>query len=138
MTTCTWDGKRLSADTRSITGGVIDQHACQKLFKKNGVVCAVAGNLSDAMRAVDFLLGITEKKPNDGDYEIMLVSKDRAEYYDTNVQPIPLATPFAIGSGRAEAMSAMLCGKTGKEAIKIAAKLDPNTSVDFGVRSYKI
>lgn len=140
MTTCTWDGKRLSADTRSITGDVIDQAPCQKIFQKNGVYCAIAGDVAEVMPAVDYLLGRKKKKPeiDEGDFQIMLVSETRCEYYGGSLKPSPLAAPFAIGSGSSHAIAAMLCGKSGPKSIRIAAQLDASTGVEFGVRTYKI
>lgn len=140
MTTCTWDGKRLSADTRSVTGTVIDQGPCQKIFQRKGVFCAVAGDIAEALPVVNYLLGKEKEPPeiNGSCFQIILVSGTRAEYYYSDLKPAPLATPFAIGSGAEFAMAAMLCGKSGRKAIRVAAKLDNNTSVDYGIRSFRI
>lgn len=140
MTTCTWDGKRLSADTRSITGSTIDQAPCQKIFQREGIYCALAGDVAEAITVIDYLLGRKVEPPElpVAEFQIMLVSDTRAEYYANSLNPSPMEAPFAIGSGTDYALSAMLCGKSGRKAISIAAKLDPNTSVDYGVRSFKI
>jgi ATP-dependent protease HslVU (ClpYQ) peptidase subunit len=140
MTTCTWDGKRLSADTRSITGSTIDQAACQKIFQRKGIYCALAGDIAEAIIVIDYLLGKEVEPPElpVGDFQIILVSKTRCEYYYNSLNPSPLESPSAIGSGADYALSAMLCGKSGSKAVTIAAKLDPYTSVDYGVRSFKI
>ena len=139
MSTCTWDGKRLSADTRCITGDVIDQSPCQKIFRKKGIYCAVAGDLADAIEVTRYLLnGGDAPDYTEGSFEIMLVSKDRCEYYGGNLKSVPLPTPFAIGSGGDYAVAAMLCGKTAPKAIKIAAKMDASTGTEFGIRTYKI
>lgn len=139
MTTCTWDGKRLSADTRSITGDVIDQGPCQKIYSRKGVYVALAGDVAKALPIVEWLLNPKGEKPKSTkDFQAILVSKDRQEYYGGSLKPVPLTTPHAIGSGGDFAIAAMLSGKTGPQAIKIAAKMDPNTGIDFGVRSYKI
>lgn len=140
MTTGTWDGVRISADTRSITDDTIDQGPCQKIFQKKGVYCAVAGDLGAAKKAALWLLGRKKNKPKleDEEFEIILVSKDRQEYYDESLVALELPTPHAIGSGKQPALAAMLAGENGREAIRIAARIDPNTSVDYGLRSFKV
>lgn len=140
MTTCTWDEKRLSADTRSMTGDVIDQGPCQKIFQRKGVFCAVAGDLAEAIPVVRYLLKPKGKRPKigKGDFQILLVSASRAEYYDGEYIALPVTGPFAIGTGGDHALAAMLCGKSGPQAIRIAAQMDPHTGVDFGVRTFKI
>lgn len=139
MTTCTWDGKRLSADTRSITGAAIDQGPCQKIFQRQGTYVAIAGDVAEVMPVVRWLLNpeLDEPECPEG-FQIILVNQYRREYYCDSLQSSPMATPFAIGSGADYAIAAMLSGKTGPKAIKIAAKIDANTGVDYGVRSFKI
>lgn len=143
MTTCTWDGKRISADTRSITGAVIDQAPCQKIFQKKGIYCAIAGDVATALIVMEYLLKDKRKaeRPEldaEDIFQIMLVSKDRCEYYSCSLDPSPMAAPCAIGSGGDYALAAMLCGKSGPQSIQVAAKMDPYTGVEFGIRTYKI
>lgn len=142
MTTCAWDGKRLAADTRSTMDDVIMQGACQKIFQRKGVFCAIAGDISEAIPVAKYLL----KRKKDADppefeeesFEILLVAEDRVEYYGGTLKPVLVEAPFAIGTGANHAVAAMLCGKKAQEAVRVAAKMDVNTGVEFGVRSYRI
>jgi len=140
MTTCAWDGKKLSADTRSVTGDVIDQSACQKIFQRKGVFCAAAGDLAEAISVVKYLLNKKGEPPDfeEGSFEIMLVSETRSEFYGGTLKPVPMEAPSAIGSGGSYAIAAMLCGKSAPNAVRIAAKMDSNTGVDFGVRTFRV
>lgn len=144
MTTCVWDGEFICADTRSITGTVIDQGACQKIFQKNNVFCAVAGDIAEATIVVKRLLMPEKNSEEDsyivdsGDWQIMLVSESRCEYYGGTMLPAPMTTPFAIGTGGSFALAALLAGKTGLQAIRLACKMDACSGVEFGIRKYRV
>ena len=144
MTTCVWDGEFICADTRSMTGAVIDQAPCQKIFQKNGVYCAVAGDLAEAVIVVKRLLNPQKPTPEDshlveeGEWQVILVSETRAEYYGGTMLPAPMSAPFAIGTGGSFALAAMLAGKTGPQAIRLACKMDACSGVEFGVRKYRV
>ena len=144
MTTCVWDGEFLCADTRSMTGSVIDQGPCQKIFQKKGVYCAISGDLAEAVIVVKRLLNPQRPSSDDvhlvdeGDWQIILVSETRAEYYGGCMLPAPVAPPFAIGTGGSYALAAMLAGKTGPQAIRLACKMDAYSGVEFGVRKYRV
>jgi len=144
MTTCVWDGEFICADTRSMTGSVIDQGPCQKVFQKRGVFCAISGDLAEAFIVVQRLLNPQKPTPDDvhlveeGDWQIMLVSETRAEYYGGTMLPAPMAAPFAIGTGGNYALAALLAGKNGPQAIRLACKMDACSGVEFGIRKYKV
>ena len=141
MTTCSFDGQNLAADTRSMTGGIIDQSPCQKIFRRKGIFCALAGDVSEALVVIKYLLNPKLEKPiieEGGNWEIILIGGGRTEFYSGTLNPSPMEAPFAIGSGSGYAIAAMLCGKTAAQSIRIAAKLDSSTGVEFGVRNFKI
>ena len=144
MTTCIWDGEFICADTRSMTGDVIDQGPCQKIFQKNGVYCAISGDLAEAVVVVKRLLQPQKPSADDvhlveeGEWQIFLVSETRSEYYGGTLLPAPMAAPFAIGTGGSYALAALLAGKTGPQAIRLACKMDACSGVEFGVRKYRV
>lgn len=143
MTTCVWDGEWLCSDTRSMTGSVIDQTPCQKIFRRNGVYCAVSGDLAEATLAVKKLLNpknYREDNPflEEGDWQILLVSDTREEYYCGSLLPSPAGAPFAIGTGGSYALAAMLAGQTGAQSVRLACRMDANSGVDYGVRKYRV
>jgi hypothetical protein len=48
--------------------------------------------------------------------------------FDESVHPYPLNDPFAaIGSGAMAALAAMHLGSNPRQAVKVAAKVDPST-----------
>jgi hypothetical protein len=90
------------------------------------------------------LLLPTNSSPDDsyivdaGDWQIMLVSESRCEYYGGTMLPAPMTTPFAIGTGGSFALAALLAGKTGPQAIRLACKMDSCSGVEFGIRKYRV
>jgi len=143
MTTCVWDGEWLCSDTRSMTGSVIDQTPCQKIFTRNGVYCAISGDLAEVTVAVKKLLNpkkhfVDDPSIDEGDWQIILVSATREEYYCGSLLPSPAGAPFAIGTGGSYALAAMLAGKTGAQAVRLACRMDALSGIEFGVRKYRV
>jgi len=139
VTTVAWDGETLSADTGSLLAGLIDQHPTEKIFKRGKKLYGVAGDFTQAVAVVDFISGKTKKPPvfmGEPSFDIIEVSKTGAAVYSNEFYGYPVGAPHAIGSGCHIALSAMLCGKTSKQAVKLAIKLDPSTNGK--VRTFKL
>lgn len=67
---------------------------------------------------------------------MMLIGKRRSHLISSDdMCPIVIREPYAIGSGSDFAMGAMLAGKSAKDAVKIAAKLDCYTGGPIKVLS---
>jgi len=125
VTTIAWDGKNLACDSRSLTNDTIDQCETQKIFKKSGVYYCLAGEYAQALAVMDYL--VTKKnepvfpKP---EYQVLVIS-DTAQIFDGELHPSPVEPPYAMGTGAQFAYGAILSGKTAKEAVEVAIKLDP-------------
>ncbi len=137
MTTIAWDGESLACDSMAITGGVIDQYPTKKIFKKRDVYYLLAGDYAQSLAVMDWLVDGKEKpefpKP---DYEVIAIQGSGGKCYSGELYPYSIKPPFAVGSGSEFAYGAMLSGKTAKEAVETAIKLDPNSGGK--VRTYKI
>lgn len=126
MTTLAWDGKEMAADSQSTSGSLVSYTV--KIFKTDTYIMAFSGAidegymfkaiLDDEMKAKDcrFTKGFTAMVwHDDGTME---------EYFDTMV-PVPVTDKYvASGNGIEIAMAAMHCGKTAREAVELAKKLN--------------
>lgn len=128
MTTLAYDGQNFAADRQMSLHMV----KVQKIFRlPNGAVVGGAGDYNKIVKSIRYMLGQGDKVegPADGNTMLMMVHNKKVylsvDYGDT-MMPVR-DKKFAIGSGSSYAMGAMQAGATAKEAIKIAAKLDPDT-----------
>lgn len=128
MTTIATDGKTIAADSRT-TGMWIGQH--EKIFGIGDSLFGVAGAMSRAMKVVDWLAAgcPAESRPEtEDDFAILQLSGKGIWIWDSTLRPVQMGTPYAaIGSGAPFALGAMLAGKSPRQAVEIAAKLDECT-----------
>jgi len=107
-----------------------------KIIKINGDICGVAGNLADLSKFHKWYLDQSDDLDTDDSTILVLTSKGELFTYESGVK-MDVKEPFyAIGSGAQAAMAAMYAGKTPKEAVEIAKKIDVNTGGK--VKTYKI
>lgn len=102
-----------------------------KIYKTDEYIVAFAGSLDNGIQYKDILNGeLKIKDANIGkDFSALVWYSDGRveEIYDT-LYPIPVTWKYsALGTGAPFAMAAMLCGKTAREAVEIAKKLDCQT-----------
>lgn len=136
MTTVAWDGTILCADTLGLYGGI--PHIAHKLWRLHGDrICGGAGTMSTILEMKVWLMegAQIDKFPSSQRSEdwspILVISKGLVELYEKTPWPIIRhETQIAIGSGKEAALAAMACGKTAKEAVKIASLFDINTGQD--------
>lgn len=139
MTTIALRAGIIAADSRetweSEAGGTTIGN-CEKLFRKRvgkrDVVIGTAGGSYLGMIFVDWY-GSTGEAPIvlrdahlEEDFDVLIL--DRGKVYTANhlCRPILVVDPFiAIGSGRKAALAAMHCGRSAREAVSIACKVDP-------------
>lgn len=141
MTTIAYRNGIIAADSQTtISGGASGdvKGVCQKLFKKKigkgkaarTVIIATSGESAPGLVFVDWY-GTGGARPEtlrDSDFTCLVLEKDGLYEVDALCRPERVKEPFyAVGSGRKAAMAAMLCGKSAREAVKIAAMLDPYT-----------
>ena len=132
MTTIAFDGQRLAVDSRVVNDTMICYERAKKLWFIRGRWIAFCGSIESMMIAVQwFKAGMPKEKPQ--------VSKNfgalawdmrrRPVFYEDGLVAIPEGRELlAYGSGAHFALGAMAAGATAVEAVKIAARFDPNTN----------
>lgn len=128
MTTIAFDGETLAADSQ-VTCAYIELCGT-KIRRMNGTLCGAAGAAQDAeLFFIWVKAGMPKEKPDldKDDFCALLVSKGKVIYFDNKLIGIKSDCPAAVGSGSRYAVAAMHCGKTAKEAVKVAARFDPFT-----------
>lgn len=125
-----------SEDDKS--GGSARKHVTMKLFRKRirnrDVILATAGDGSPGMLFVDWY-GKRSKPPaelRDADIEVLVWDGKKLLSFDGWCRSEEITEAFyAIGSGAKAALGAMHMGATSREAVEIAAKIDPYTGGDI-------
>lgn len=125
MTTIAWDGETLAADSQVTDDNFVWQHADKKIFKIRDFYLATAGDADQCMKFLDWFKNRDISKFPDGmdDVTVLVVGPKVCDLYGNGAIPTPIKPPFAIGSGSACAMGAMLAGAKARRAVQIASKL---------------
>lgn len=129
MTTLAFDGKSICADTL-VTSGSGRVGYQRKLYKTPVGILAYCGELTPCRMVLDWAMkGLKKKhKPNlagfDADFEVLVVSKKGVLVIDPMLYPYPANAPYTAGSGAEYAMAALHMGKTAREAVALACRLD--------------
>ena len=143
VTTIAYRSGVIAADSRetwSSDEGGTSVALCEKLFRKRvgkrEVIIATSGGSYLGMVFVDWFGDIPREPPSilrdahlDEDFTVLVL--DRGKVYTANhlCRLVEVIEPFiAIGSGRKAAMAAMHCGRSAREAVAIACKVDPYTA----------
>ena len=143
MTTIAFRDGILAADSQvtvNTEAGGSTKHRCAKLFRKTikqgrksfDVIIATAGASSPGSMFVDWY-GSGEPIPkmlelHGGDFTCLVLAPHGLYEVDMYCFPEPILDKFyAVGSGRKEALAAMHCGKSAREAVEIASRIDPYT-----------
>ncbi len=118
----------MAADGRT-TGMFIGTH--EKIFEIGGSLFGIAGVTTKAMKVIDWLASgcpDNSKPDTDEDFAILQLSDEGIWFWDAALRPIKFGTPYAaIGSGADYALGAMLAGKSPKQAVEIACRLDESS-----------
>ena len=101
----------------------------KKLFRVPGGILGFSGVASSGPRLAYWLINERRGDPPDMDgTNAVLITGVDIYLFDESPHPYSLEDKFAaLGTGSMAALSAMHCGKTPAEAVKIAAKIDPFT-----------
>ena len=129
MTTIAWDGKTVAYDSRSVAGGIIATERAEKGFRNGRRFAVGAGHAAFVRAFCRWLIGLDdepEELPEDGFCVFYFDGESAWEYTNTKL-PLPLAEKESAGSGSELALAAMHLGKTAREAVKVASKLDTGT-----------
>lgn len=141
MTCCAWDGASVAADTQGVSAGMVVRR--DKIFQASGRVLMGAGSyhqivsywrrIKDMPLADVLALGYPDYD-EDKDYPGLLLVDSGNPHLAWCIDGTVWARLhgfYAIGSGREYAMAAMALGKSAKEAVELAARLDVNTGGDI-------
>lgn len=143
MTTIAWDGTTLASDSQSSSGDMVCTLREQKIFTPAGEEWLVNGEVVLAIGASDdcgiepqlfdvMANNLTYKSEFTtepafmalavtGISRVWVISKSSG---NSNVSISFQPEAFAIGSGSTIALTAMHCGKTAVDAVKVAIELD--------------
>lgn len=132
MTTIAWDGRMLAGDRRSTWGGTptqIDTKLVRARHPSGRVLLVGCAGITEECHAVrEWLLGQRDQ-PEVTDVRIMGV--DDTGFVWVGSKPgfwAPVGRrPWAIGSGADYALGAMAAGKSARQAVLIASRLDTYT-----------
>lgn len=134
MTTVATDGKSLATDAQW-TGDFKSYGGLNKILQHEGHVFGAAGTDSSIYKFYEWIkAGQPSERPQirtaerDSLIVLELTPTGRLFAWYDDLTRVPAPIPFAVGSGGPFAMAAMLCGKSPRDAVKIAAQLDPGTS----------
>lgn len=132
MTTIATDGQTMAADGLLVCGGLILSRTAVKIARKRHVVLALTGPAGAMEALADWAeCGCPpEGVPEIGEDWTVLMAREAGKVaIAVKDAPFPCAVdlPIAIGSGRAEAMAAMMAGASPRRAVEIAARLDTST-----------
>lgn len=138
MTTIVCNRLGMAADKR-ISGGPI--FASTKIFRVNGSLIGVAGNMEQALRFVEWRK-TPEQKPQFAEqvgFEALELRPDGVlVWWGCEMVGVAIEDDYyAIGSGAALALGAMAMGATPKQAIQVASKWDVATGSEIQTMSLK-
>lgn len=138
MTTIVYSNNEMAWDSRVTANGTICSDEAQKRYTVGGRTFWCAGTVGDfqefcesyASRTVRRPLGVTAFVLDAG--KLFLTAVDE----DGRIWTSPVIGPRSIGSGSDHAITAIDCGCTPAQAIKMAAKRD--TSTGGKIRTQKL
>lgn len=143
MTVIAWDGKTLAADRQAECGN--SRAAVCKVFRVRDGLAGISGDLSTGMEvlawyeagAIPAAWPASNRGLSEGAVLTVIRMEDgaaRAFFYESSPFPFRTEGAFAArGSGCGEALVAMACGKTAREAVLLAQEY--NTTCGMGVDS---
>jgi 20S proteasome alpha/beta subunit len=133
MTTICYSAGVIAYDSRCTADGKVQTERFQKHRHRNKVHFFFTGSTGDIETLIDLYFG---EKVKPGSYCEALVWDGRikkllsigwdGKAFFTNEED--LATPCAFGTGEQHAITAIDCGLSAKEAVKMAAKRDTGTN----------
>lgn len=138
MTTIVCNRTGMAADRRA-TGTHIMR--VTKVFRVNGSLIGVSGNLEQALRFVEWRR-TPEAKPTFSEATnfaaLELTPEGEIRYWGAEMVAVPIENEyFAVGSGSGYALGAMAMGASLKDAIKVAARFDEATGSEVQTMSLR-
>jgi ATP-dependent protease HslVU (ClpYQ) peptidase subunit len=131
MTTVVCSRTAMASDSLVSDGYTKD--SAKKIFRIDGSLFGIAGDLAQAMEFLHAKAGVTETIDSTrNNWIVMELTPDhRILIYDGSVTPYESQEPaMAIGTGSAAARAALLCGKSIRRAVEIAISIDVQSGGD--------
>jgi len=130
MTVIAWDGKTLAADKMSCAAG--HGHTVTKIHRlRDGSIAGFEGDGDSAMALLAWLNAARdpnaypEAQKDNAACAFVVTPGGVCNSYGKTPYPQRLEDQiYAMGHGRDFALAAMHCGKTAREAVEIACRLD--------------
>lgn len=127
MTTAAWDGTTLAVD-RQMTAGELKTQGL-KLHRLGRYRYAVyAGDVEQCLQVLDWLRKGSKGKTKPSLSEVQFLILDtRARsciLLENSLTPMPVPSPYAIGTGAQAAIAVMLLGHGARKAVEVASQLD--------------
>ncbi len=141
MTTIAWDGKSLAADRQATSGGGGIRRVGEPKVRHVGrYIYGGMGSMDDVEQIFEWLRnGGGDPRPRleeGGSYGLAVDVGTGIAYFVEGKTPhlLPVHEKVAAaGSGRDYALAALVLGKTAKQAIELAIKLDVFTGIGVDV-----
>lgn len=135
LTTIAYDGTTLATDSQMSSGNLRFGKVNKIIKLKDGRRFAFAGDHALAYAVADWLNGGTKPERADSEeHQGIIVALDGSVVeVSTELRLAPACVPWAGGSGESIALTAMHCGKTAKEAVEVACKLDKHSGLPVNV-----
>lgn len=140
MTTIAYKDGVIAYDSRCTQGDYINSDEYNKRIDRDGVHFFVAGKYSDSEKRVDAYFGqISDVEESTSIYAIVV---DKGYVYaigltkEDGFWKDKAENPEAMGSGSRHAITAMDCGLSPQEAVRMAMKRD--TATGGRVRTFKV
>ena len=144
MTTIAWSDNIIAADGRRTMGNQILSDTCEKFIVYQERIFFLAGEVHMFERFMDYIIaGRTRPDEKIGAMEAIIYENGRISHAGSGTNGIfhvhmeKSMEHFSIGSGADFATAAMVSGKTPKQAVRIAAKLDIYTGPEVSVYTFQ-
>jgi len=139
MTTIAYKDKIIAYDSRAISGNIISYDDFDKKTERDGVIFFTCGTHSDVNQFVDLYF----KKEKDAEIDCSALVIENNKVFQVVVDDsrlhkfeIDMTKPYAIGSGRDHAWTAMDLGQSAEKAVEMAIKRDWGSGGE--IRVYEI
>jgi hypothetical protein len=139
MTTIVYANNEMAWDSRTTAGSAIASDDSQKRHVLNGVTFWMAGTVGDYEEFfLAYFGGRASRKLNVAAFILDKGKLHRAGFDDGEVWLSPVRFPEAIGSGSEHAITAIDCGCTPAQAVRMAAKRDTRTGGKIRTQKLKL
>jgi hypothetical protein len=118
----------MAGDSLAVSGDLTAGALIKKVWRYNGNVYGMTGQLNDLEVIKQWQLGGCEGEPEfSDDFSAMMLTKKGIFFFDKTLQYHKGANLWALGNGRELALGAMYAGASPTQAVRIACKLNVNT-----------